>query len=221
MATAFQWEECWPHLGHLFNHDQSPHHDLLKKRAQFIGKLHSFRQEFGNLDPLVYTRLVSIYLTSFYGSNLWDLYDNMAEKLYSSWNIMVRMLFNIPRNTHKCLIEPISGSSHLKIKLIKRFIKFAETLSDCDKPHLRYLHNVQKNDFRSVYGRNCRNICKEAGTENINDATWLDIKYEPVPPEEEYRVALIQELIEMRSGRLMSDLRKKEIQAMLDVLCSD
>ena len=71
------WEETWPHLGHLFHCDQSPHHDLLKKRAQFIGKLHSFRQEFGNIDPLVYTRLVSVYLTSFYGSNLWDLYDNI------------------------------------------------------------------------------------------------------------------------------------------------
>ena len=94
------WEECWPHLGHLFKCDQSPHHDLLKKRAQFIGKIHSFRQEFGNIDPLVYTKLISIYLTSFYGSNIWDLYDIVTEKLFSSWNIVVRMLFNIPRNTH-------------------------------------------------------------------------------------------------------------------------
>ena len=32
------WDECWPHLGHLFNKDQSPHHDLLQKRAKFIGE---------------------------------------------------------------------------------------------------------------------------------------------------------------------------------------
>ena len=182
------WEESWPHLGHLFNYDQSPHHDLLKKRAQFIGKLHCFRQEFGNIDPIVYTRLVSIYLTSFYGSNLWDLYDNMTQKLFASWNIMVRMTFDIPRNTHKYLVEPISGNSHLKVKLVKRFIKFAT-------PHLRYLHEMQQNDFRSVYGRNCRNICKETGVEDIQDASFLDIQYETVPTEEEYRVPLILSLI--------------------------
>ena len=193
---------------------------ILKKRAQFIGKLHSFRQEFGNIDPLVYTRLVSVYLTSFYGSNLWDLYDNVTQKLFSSWNIMVRMLFNIPRNTHRYLIEPISGNSHLKIQLIKRFIKFSITLSKCEKPHLRYLHEIKQHDFRSVYGRNCKNICKETGVDIIQDASILDIKYQSVPPEEEYRLSLIKELFEMRSGRLECNLTKKEVQAMLEVLCS-
>ena len=83
---------------------------------------------------------------------------------------MVRMTFDIPRNTHKYLIEPISDNSHLKVKLVKRFIKFASSLSKCDKPHLKYLHEIQQNDFRSVYGRNCKNICKETGVENIQDA---------------------------------------------------
>ena len=114
------WDECWPHLGHLLNKDQSPHYDLMKKKAEFIGKIHSFRQEFGGLDPIVFTKLVSIYLTSFYGSNLWDLYDKTSESLFKCWNIMVRMNWDIPRNTHKYLIEPISQNCHLKINLVKR-----------------------------------------------------------------------------------------------------
>ena len=59
------WDESWPHLGHLFHKDQSMDHDLLQKRAKFIGKLHSIRQEFGNKDPAVYIQIVSSYLTSF------------------------------------------------------------------------------------------------------------------------------------------------------------
>ena len=70
----------------MFNMDQSPHHDLLKKRASFIGKIHSFRQEFGNIDPTVYIKLVTIYLSSFYGSNLWDLYDDTTDKLFQKIN---------------------------------------------------------------------------------------------------------------------------------------
>ena len=111
--------------------------------------------------------------------------------------------------------------SHLKIKLVKRFIKFATTLSNCDKPHLRYLHELQKCDSRSVYGRNCRNICKEAEVHDIKDASHLDIKYEMINPEQEYKLSLISELIEMRAGRLDCNLTKKEVQVMLDNLCSD
>ena len=215
------WEESWPHLGHMFNMDQSPHHDLLKKRAAFIGKIHSFRQEFGNIDPIVYTKLVSIYLSSFYGSNLWDLYDNVTNKLFKTWNIMIRMTFDIPRNSHKYLIEPISQNSHLKVKLIKRFINFAKALSKCDKPHIKYLHDIQQFDYRSVYGRNCKNITAESGVDSILEASHLDIAYESVPPEEKYRISLIQELLDMRSGKLYSELTKKEICSMLETLCTD
>ena len=76
---------------------------------------------------------------------------------------MVRRTFNIPRNTHKYLIEAISQNSHLKIKLVKKLLNFSLTLSKCDKPHIKYLQNIQKTEFRSVFGRNYQNICSEAG----------------------------------------------------------
>ena len=215
------WEECWPHLGHLFNKDQLPHHDLLKKKSQFIGKLHSFRQEFGNLDPIVYTKLVSIYLSSFYGSNLWDLYDDISEKLFKTWNSMIRMNFKIPRETHRYFVGPISESSHLKVKLVKNFINFATNLSRCDKPHINYLQHIQKCDFRSVFGRNYQNICAEAGSEQIETVILSDIEYCAVPAEEEYRISLVSELLEMRAGRLETELTADEINTMINLLCID
>ena len=118
------WVDSWPHLGHILHIDESPCHDLLMKRGQFISKLHVFRQEFGNVDPIVYMELVSIYLSSFYGSNLWDLYGEDTEKLYKTWNIMIRMTFGLPREANKYLVEPISKKPHLKIQLIKRFLSF-------------------------------------------------------------------------------------------------
>ena len=45
--------DSWPHLGFLLHKDQSPDHDLMTKRGQFIGKLYSMRQQFGNIDPIV------------------------------------------------------------------------------------------------------------------------------------------------------------------------
>ena len=130
-------------------------------------------------------KLVSIYLTSIYGSNLWDLFEDSADKLYKSWNIMIRYFFDIPRNTHKYLLESISGTSHLKQKLIKRFIQFHKTMASSEKPHLKYLMKLQKSDYRSVYGRNMRNICREAEVEDINEVSISNIVYAPIPENQE------------------------------------
>ena len=83
------------------------------------------------------------------------------------------MTFDIPRTSHKYLIEPISQNSHLKIKLVKKFINFSLTLSKCDKPHIIYLQDIQKNDSRSVFGRNSKNICVEAGADSIQEVITL------------------------------------------------
>ena len=49
----------------------------------------------------------------------------------------------------------------------------------------------------------------------------MDIYYEQVQPQEEYRISLINELLDMRSGKLFSELTKKEISSMLDTLCTN
>ena len=212
---SLPWVLSWPHLGHILHQDESMRHDLMKKRGEFIGKLHSLRQEFGNKDPIVFMNLVSIYLSSFYGSNLWDLYGDYVDRLFKTWNVMVRMFFNLPRETHRNLIVPISSTSHLKTKLVKRFIKFYNSIEKCDKPHLKYLLEKQKNDVRSVFGRNVMNICSEAGTDRISLVNLDNIDYVPLPIEEHWRIPLLKDLLEARTGRTFVDLTRREINSII------
>ena len=177
------------------------------------------RQEFGSKDPIVYLQLVSTYLTSFYGSNLWDLYGETANRFYKSWNIMVRYMFDIPRETHKYLIEPISQTTHLNIKLIKRFINFSKMLSKCQKPRIKFLQKIQKSDYRSTFGRNYQNVCKEAEAEDIELVDLSLITYEPIPLVEQWRPSVILELLEIRSGRLTTDLSSEEIGILINTIC--
>ena len=165
-------------------------------------------------------KLVSVFLTSFYGSNLWDLFGDSAERLYSSWNIMVRYCFDIPRTSHRYLIEPISGTTHLKVKLIKRFNQFYKTLFTCDRPNLKYLANRQKSDYRSVFGRNVRNICQESQVEVIPEVDISNVAYVSVPIEEKWRIPLVKELLEIRAGRLSSIMTEKEVEKLLFVATS-
>ena len=83
------------------------------------------------------------------------------------------------------------------------------------------LVNLQKSDYRSVFGRNVRNICNEAEAEDISQVCANDIKYAPVPQEQEWRCALINELLELRAGRLTTELSFKEIQKISDSVTSD
>ena len=89
------WVDSRPHLGNNLHGNDfvypgkgSMSHDLLDKRGSFIGKFHSIFQEFGFSDPQVMMRL-------------WNYSSKEAEKLFTSWNILVRTVYKVP-NT--CLL---------------------------------------------------------------------------------------------------------------------
>ena len=78
--------------------------DCNKKRAIFISKIHSLNQEFYFNSPDVILKLYNIYCCSFYGSSIWDLSSQCVSKLYTAWNTAIRILFNVPRDTHMVLV---------------------------------------------------------------------------------------------------------------------
>ena len=104
-------------------------------------------------------------MSHFYGSNLWNLFD--IDNIYIAWNKVIRIVFNLPYRTHRYLLEPYSGFTHLFSLLTNRFLKFYETLFYWDKNVIRNLRIIQENDCRSTFGINIRNICMRNNTENI------------------------------------------------------
>ena len=69
--------------------------------------------------------LILIYNSHFYGSNLWDLFA--INDVYIAWNNVLRTVFDLPRCTHRYLLEPVTEFKHLFTLLINRFIKFYQT----------------------------------------------------------------------------------------------
>lgn len=124
------WEDSWPHLGNELDRfnlaTKVASHldkDLEIKRRKFIGKYHSLKQEFGFSSSEVLLKLVNIYATSFYGSVLWDLNGAAEEKLFTSWNVLIRDIWKIPNNSHRYFIEEVSGT-HLRSALSQRYLTF-------------------------------------------------------------------------------------------------
>ena len=219
-GVPLPWVDSYKHLGHWIHSDEDMDHDLLKKRGEFIGKVHELRQEFGHQDPNVFMSLVFVYLSSMYGSNLWDLYSAAADKLYATWNILIKTTFNLPYATHRYISQNMISQPHIRVCLLKRFVKFFGKLKLSSKPQVVHLFNVQKSDYRSTFGKNCMLLCREMNVSRIEDIMAKNISM-PIKMEErnEWRVPFLKELLSSRQSNEITGLSVAEIQSIIDYIC--
>ena len=151
-------------------------------------------------------KLVNTYITSFYGSSLWDLNSESSNKLWTAWNKKINTIFQLPFGTHRYILNELSTLPHLKTMLSKRFLKFQKNLSACKKPQVSYLRSIQEVDHRSSYGRNYESLC----------VNGVDGEYFPVPAAETWRMPLIHDLLCCN----ISGFSEKETQDMLKYICT-
>ena len=203
--------------------DNSMTADITVKRAKFIGKVHSLNQEFYFCNPYVVMNLYKIYACSFYSSSLFDLFSSKMNQLYRTWNKAVRILFNVPLNTHTYLIETISKSLHPKVMLSSRFVTFHKTNISCKKSSVRLLASLASSDQRTSYGRNLRNISNECNIP-ADDLTNKLVKkimiYKSPSDDQNWRIKLVNELLEARLGMLDIPLSDDQINDILNFTCS-
>ena len=79
--------------------------DLKIKRADYISKNNDILQEFGFSHPKTKILINSIFNSHFSGSSLWDLFSKEAIQLENKWNVLMRLMLDLPRGTHRRLVE--------------------------------------------------------------------------------------------------------------------
>ena len=212
--------ETWKHLGHVLYTDESPSHDMLLRCNELVGKLHGLRQEFPEQHPDVMMKLINIYLLSLYGAPLWDIYSTEANKLWATWHRTIKYQFKLPLPTHRYLLHSVAKCDHLRIRIIKQFVKFQQKIRESTNPYIALLHRVQCSDMRSTYGRNIRYICHDAGVATIEQVDVSRINVNPVPAEEEWRVPMLKDLLRTREENL-GLINTQEFDWMLNLVCCD
>ena len=209
--TPVPWVSQTEHLGHLVNSDESSLHDLMQKRATFITKLHSLRQELGDQDPTVFNKLMYTYGGAFYGSNLWDLGADDSISLYSSWNKSIRTTYQLPIDSHRYVLQELCNKADLKACLLKRFSKFRTQIQNSNKPEVIHLFNLQKSDLRSTFGRN-------VAISNNGDVTTPEFT---TPDDAVWSIDIIKELLDSIHGSLeVPGFSKQEILQLVSSLTS-
>ena len=195
--------------------------DMRTKQARFIEPNNKTIQEFSFSHPWTLVDLNKIYNSHFYGSCLWDLKSNWVLKLENSWNIAMRKMMRLPRETHCFLIEPISNQYHMRSLVASRFLGFISSIRKSKKESLRNLLRVLEHDTRSVTGRNLRRLLLQSDEHDIQQLISNHglSEFRETPDGEGYRTEFICDLMELRENFSETDISLNEIENMLSFLC--
>ena len=117
------WVEPALHLGcKITNNIHGLPKDIMEKRAQYINRANELNQEFYFADTLTSIKINNIFNTSFYGSQIWDLFNQESESVENTWNTSQRVLLRIPRVAHIFHRASIRNTAY-KILLTKEVYK--------------------------------------------------------------------------------------------------
>ena len=221
------WVSQVKHLGNTLQCDNTMRTDLAQKRGKLIGKLNSLSQEFYFVDPAVYVKILNTYAASFYGSSLWDLYSKDCERLFSAWNVAIRICFDVDRSTHRYFIEELSGSLHPKVMLCSRYSSFHQSLLICDKFPVRFLARLHHHDQRTVFGRTLLKIAKDCNNGSTlqpfpsKSLVKKTMKYFAVPDVEKWRPCMLKELLDVKNYRCaLPGFSSEEVSSLLKFVCT-
>ena len=118
------------------------------------------------------------------------------------------MMYDLPVQTHRYLVEPVSEQMHLKKLLIKRFLSFLQQIEKSKKMNPEFLLNTIMNDTRSVTESNVKRILALTKKSKLDDITANDIEnivYEKIPEGNRWRIELIKEITDIKFRQLELD----------------
>lgn len=113
-------------------------------------------------------------------------------------------MLDLPYQTHRGLIEPLTRQKHQRSVFIKRFFVMTHKMRESKKPILRKLLSEIELDVLSTTGSNLRNIMLETSKSNIYEVELSDINrlcYFKLDEEEEWRIEMLKYLLEERRDR--------------------
>ena len=225
-GNKLPWVDKGKHLGMRIDAkvDNLLTKDIIEKRARYIQSCNELVQEFSYTCSRTKAYINRVFNSHAYGSVLWNLHGNEANMLYNTWSTSIRKIFKLDRKTHRYLIEPVSKMEHLKCAIQKRFVTFTDKLKMSPKMVVRNINKIIGKDCRSTTGENIRRIMLNCGSDSFRGPTREDVSrkgFEAVPAGEEWRVDVINELIDMRDGFLEPNgWTSQEVDETLTYLCT-
>ena len=196
------WKTSSKHIGCLLNEDGTMDSDVKVKRAIFVNDCMSINNEFCFLKPEHQVKLVKLYCSHFSGSSAWSFNSVHFKQLMNSWNVNVKVAYELPYATHSFLAEEITGGNNARQMVYKRFIKFLSSIANNRRQALVSLLNSVKTTCRSLTGGNLRILLLETDVLVVPGVTrghvLTDYRVYKTPEGQEWKVPLLVSLLQIR-----------------------
>ena len=151
------------------------------------------------------------------------------ESFGKTWNVNLRILYDLPRETHCWVVEALSGGKHFKQMVYSRFIKYLSVLKKNKRPVLRTLYNVVSNDVKTLTGSNIRKVLLDTSLDPRSISRHQLSEWTVYQPADSWTVPLVVSLLELRHENWevnfdfedeMDTLDDKEINFMIEAVCT-
>ena len=164
---------------------------------------------------------IQTYSCSWYGSMLWNLYSESANKCYRSWNTTVRMAHQLPRQTRTYIVENyLTELPSVKQLIIRRYVKYIQCLLSSNNETIWNLANLAINTTRSVTGLNVTNIREEFGLDPVLvDRSEFFVEKREIPDNGMENIELLDYLLYLRNTETEEDIIA-ELNAVITDVCS-
>ena len=219
------WVTHATHLGHELSQDCTMTMDTKMKRANYIKNSMDTREMFGFALPDQVLNAISVYSAHFYGSNLWDLYGDMAGQVYRSWSTTVKLVWDLPRSTHNYFVDNMLAESipSARKRILCQYVSFLQRLGKSVSKEVRLMSMIAGADVRSVVGRNVLNLRTEFKLDPWRDSARLfqkEYKHHEVPAIDKWRLPFLRQLLETRYEMKVCEENDETISGLIDSLCS-
>ena len=111
----------------------------IKNAMYYIKRNLERNQEFCSAYPTTKLKINIIYNSHYSISPLWNLFGHGAQQLESSYNRSVKIMLGLPLETHRYLMEPLTGEVHIKKVLLSRYLDFIEKIMSSEKKGIKML----------------------------------------------------------------------------------
>ena len=211
-GDSLPWKDKVNHLGTTLTSSCISGQDIMEKRASFISTVYNLNQEFVFATPETRLKLCRLYNTAFYGSNCWDFSSAEVARFAKTWNVNIRIMFNLPRETHCWIVEELSGGKHFLQMIFSRFIKYISALKNNTRPAIRELYSISANDVRTTTGGNVRRILLQSGMDPRSVPKQMFANWRVYDAVDTWTVPLVHSLLLLKSDtwEVNFDLEEEE-----------
>ena len=220
-GRVLPWVERADYLGHVIHHTASQDLDCNSARGAYIGTSNEILNMFSFATAAQKLTAVQTYASAWYGSMLWSLYSDAANKAFRSWNTTVKMACELPRHTRTYIIEnyccPLPS---VRQQILRRYVQYVQSLIKSDNMIICQLAHLAVNSTRSVTGRNVMEMREEFQLDPLTvNKKQFSVKKAVIPENGKENLELLDHLIFIRNSETEEEIIS-EVDDLIASVCS-